>query len=318
MSVKKNMTFDDFVGNEQTVGNLKLLAESAKAKDGILPHIGFFGPPGHGKTTLAAILADYVDREFVYINSTAVRSPLTLRGVILHPDNLRKGAVVLLDECHRLPSSIQDNMLSVLEYPAVLVTSYKDQIIRDNLPSNISFIFATTHQGLLRDALLSRLEILELHEYSTEQKQIIALKYLIRQHKMKPESLDLDTVMEIGRRSRSGRHVVKFCDNIVRYMEAKNINELTPEVANEVFEVMGVDHNGLTKRDKLLLSYVRQSGGCGLDTLEAYLNVPKKDIKDKLEPFLLRRGLIVRQSSGRAITQRGMDALDGVKINAFD
>ncbi len=309
------MTFDDFIGNEHAVTQLKLLATTAKEKDGALPHIGIFGPPGHGKTTLAQIMADYVNRRYVYVNGVAVRSPTTIRGIITHPDNLAKGAVIVIDECHRLPNSVQDNLLSALEQPAILVTTYKDQIIRDPLPTTISFVLATTNQGLVRDALLSRLETVELREYTTGEKQVIAVKYLNRVHKIDGKMMDIEAILEIGRRARSGRHVVKCCDNLIRYMMTNKLDKITVEVVNNVFAIMDIDHNGLTLRDRQLLTYLQQAGGCGLDTLEAFLNVPKKDIKDKIEPFLLRRRLIARQANGRVITERGMSAVRGDKVD---
>lgn len=308
------MGFEDFVGNEHAIRQLKLLTDDAK-ESGILPHVGFFGPAGHGKTTLAKIVADETERRFVYINSVAVKTPMLLRGIITHPENLSRGAVVCLDECHRLPKPIQDNMLSVLEKPAVLVTSYKDQIIRDNLPDHITFVFCTTHQGLLNDPLISRLECIELHEYSTIEKQTIAVKYLNRVHGLKGGQFDVDAIIEVGRRARSGRHVVKICENIMRYMRVYDLNKITPDIVDTVFKILGVDENGLTKRDTLLLQYLAKTGSCGLETLEAYLNMPRKDIKDKVEPWLLRRQLMIRSSNGRAITQRGMMALRGEKVN---
>jgi len=310
-----DMKFEDFVGNTGAVAKIRLLASDAAENNGKLPHLGFFGAAGHGKTTMAKIVADYIDRKFVYINSVAVKSPMIFRGILTHPENNIHGAVVLLDECHRLPAAIRDNLLSVLEYPATLVTSYRNQIVRDKLPDHISFIFATTHAGKMRDAFLSRLEIIEFHEYTTLEKQLIAAKFLKREHDFNHNLIDVDAITEIGRRSRSGRHVVKNCENMMRYMKYKGLSKLDIFTVEQVFTILGIDINGLTKRDRLYLGYLAETGQVGLDTLEAYLNVPKRDIKDKVEPWLLRQNLVLRQSSGRTITPRGMKAIRGDKID---
>ena len=310
-----DMQFEDFVGNTEAVAQIRLLASDAETNNGKLPHLGFFGPAGHGKTTMAKIVANYVDRQFVYINSVAIKNPMTFRGILTHPDNNVHGAVILLDECHRLPTMIRDNLLSVLEYPATLVTSYRNQIVRDKLPDHISFIFATTHAGKIRDAFLSRLEIIEFHEYSTIEKQLIAAKYLKREYDFHHDFIEIGAITEIGRRSRSGRHVVKNCDNMMRFMKHKGIEKLDLQVVDKVFEILCVDNNGLTKRDRIYLDYLAETGQCGLDTLEAYLNIPKRDIKDKLEPWLLRQNLILRQSSGRTITPKGMRAITGERVD---
>lgn len=303
--------FEEFVGNRQAVEKLKLLSSNAKKNGGKLPHIGLFGPSGFGKTTLAKITSEYVGRRFVYINSVAIKKPIVFRGLIKDPENLINGAVILLDECHRLTGSVQDNLLSVLEEPSILVTSYNDEIIRDELHDHISFIFATTHSGNMRDAMLSRLEIVELHDYSVLEKQMIAVRHLRRVHRLTPEQLSLNAIKDIGRRSRSGRDVVKNCDNIVRFLKMSSESLITSEIVNKVFDILGVDVNGLTPRDVLLLKYLASVGQCGLETLEAFLNLPKRDIRDKIEPYLLRKRLIVRKSTGRTITQRGLKALTG-------
>ncbi len=316
MPIDFEMNFDDFVGNTKASNQIRLLSSDAAENDGPLPHLGFFGPAGHGKTTMARIVANHVGRKFVYINSVAVKNPMIFRGIITNPENNMHGAVTLLDECHRLPGAIQDTLLSVLEKPAMLVTSYRNQIIRDTLPDHMSFIFATTNIGKMRNALLSRLESIEFQDYSIEEMQLIAAKYLKKRHEIPAEAIEIGAIRDIGRRSRNGRHVVKICDNMIRYMKARNKGALTKDVSNKVFSIFDIDQNGLTSKEVKLLAYLAESGQCGLDTLEAYLDTPKKDIKDKFEPWLLRKNFIIRQASGRAITQRGMRALRGEIVDA--
>jgi Holliday junction DNA helicase RuvB len=315
MKKETKLTFEDFVGNNQAVGKVKLLSADAANNSGKLPHMGFFGPAGHGKTMLSRIVATHVDREYVYINCVAIKTPMIFRGILTHPDNNVHGAVVVLDEAHRLPGPIQDNMLSVLESPAQLVTTYRNQIIRDNLPDHISFILCTTHAGDLRDALLSRLESVEFHSYSLEEMKLIAVNYLKKKYNVPAASIDERAIEDIGRRSRSGRHIVNNVDNIMRYLKITKLNDVSLNASLEVFNILGIDKNGLTKRDKSLLTFLSR-GPCGIDTLEAYLQISKKDIKDKIEPFLMRNKLMVRQSSGRAITEYGMKALRGEVIDA--
>lgn len=308
------MTFDDFVGNTQAVDLLKMLCVDTKKHGMPFPHIGIFGPAGHGKTTLVTIVAQELDRRFVYVNSVAVRRPTLLRGLITHPENMAKGAIIFLDECHQLPKQIQDNLLSALEKPAILVTSFKDQVIHDPLPDHISFAFATTNKAMVRNTLLSRLEDIELGEYSTPEKQTIALGCLSRSGVDK-DKIDMDAVIEIGRRARSGRHVIKLCDRILRHARVNNQEKITMQAVNDVCVSAGVDENGLTKLDKKLLSYLYSSGHVGIDNLEAYLNIPKNQIANIIEPWLVRHNLIIRQASGRVITDKGMQALQGKRID---
>ena len=49
--------FSDFIGQNDTIENLKVYIEAAQQRGEALDHVLLFGPPGLGKTTLAIILA---------------------------------------------------------------------------------------------------------------------------------------------------------------------------------------------------------------------------------------------------------------------
>ena len=49
--------FSDFIGQKDTIDNLKVYIEAASKRDEALDHVLLFGPPGLGKTTLAGIIA---------------------------------------------------------------------------------------------------------------------------------------------------------------------------------------------------------------------------------------------------------------------
>jgi len=310
--MKSKLLYDDFVGNEQAIAKLKLLTHAAKDNNTVrIPDMAFLGPSGHGKNMLAEILATRLERKLDVINSTVIRDPFQFRSRIVSGDFNASGLIIMLDECHQLPRKIQDNLLSAMEHPRRLHTSHKDQIFKDSLPGNISFILATTHAGMIRKALMGRLEPIEFLDYSLDNMVEMTVKYLKRHHKMSPDTLQAAAIVDIANRARSGRQLAKFCDNIVLYMGQKGINRLNTEVVVGCFDILGVDSNGLTRVDRKMLSYMTKVNTfVGLDTLEALMNLSKKEIKENIEPFLLRREFIIRQSSGRIITPRGRKAID--------
>ncbi|MEB5477100.1 replication-associated recombination protein A [Acinetobacter pollinis] len=101
----------------EIMGQDHLLGEHAPLRQmidqGHLPSIIFWGPPGVGKTTIALLLAQAIDRPFVSLSAlnTGVKE---LREVIAESGDLLT-PVVFIDEIHRFNKSQQDALLGAVE-----------------------------------------------------------------------------------------------------------------------------------------------------------------------------------------------------------
>ncbi len=109
-------TLDMFIGQSHIVGPGKLLRRAIEA-DKLTSSI-FWGPPGCGKTTLAAIVAETTKANFEKLN--AVTSGVAdVREVLKRAeDALRmygKATYLLLDECHRWSKAQSDSILPAIE-----------------------------------------------------------------------------------------------------------------------------------------------------------------------------------------------------------
>ncbi|QIC68985.1 replication-associated recombination protein A [Acinetobacter indicus] len=138
----------------QIIGQDHLLGEQAPLRQmidqGHLPSIIFWGPPGVGKTTIALLLAQAVDRPFVSLSAlnTGVKE---LREVIADGGDLLT-PVVFIDEIHRFNKSQQDALLNAVE------------------KGKITLIGATTENPSfeVNSALLSRCQVYTLNVLSAE------------------------------------------------------------------------------------------------------------------------------------------------------
>ena len=106
----------EFVGQEHVIGEGRVLRKAIDA--GQLPSMILWGPPGTGKTTLAAIAAKKANAQFVHLS--AVSSGVAdLRKVIDQAQKLRKmsgqGTVLFIDEIHRFNKAQQDVVLPYVE-----------------------------------------------------------------------------------------------------------------------------------------------------------------------------------------------------------
>lgn len=298
-------SFNDFVGNRGAIDLVKLLIHDAENDQyARLPDMAFLGPAGHGKTSLARLVAKHLKRVCIEINATVVTDPFQFRGYIVN-DMPREGAVIFVDECHALKKRIQTNLLTACEDPRKLHTSHKNEIYRDSLPQNFSFIFATTKRSYIIPELYSRLRIVEFDEYNIDEKCEIVITYMDRKYGIKRSQFDVECVIDIAKRSRSARAVIRNCDTIVQNMNRYG-GKMTKEIVDDTFKILGIDKNGLTRLDRKVLEFLaRRSAPVGLETLSILMQMPKKDVQGEVEPYLLRNGYINRHSSGRVITKEG-------------
>lgn len=145
-------SLDNYIGQEHLVGKDAVLRKSIQS--GNIPSMIFWGPPGVGKTTLAFIVSQQLNRPF-YTLSAINSGVKDVRDVIekakLYP-LLEGNAIMFIDEIHRFSKSQQDSLLGAVE------------------KGTITLIGATTENPSFEviSPLLSRCQVYILKELSKE------------------------------------------------------------------------------------------------------------------------------------------------------
>lgn len=105
---------EDFVGQKQILSKGKPLYNLIESKN--ICNCIFYGPPGTGKTTLANIMASYVDKKFYKLNATTA-SVKDIQDITNNMDTLLSynGVVLYIDEIQHFNKKQQQALLEFIE-----------------------------------------------------------------------------------------------------------------------------------------------------------------------------------------------------------
>ncbi|MFZ4740937.1 MAG: replication-associated recombination protein A [Bacteroidales bacterium] len=103
---------DNYIGQSHLVGEKAILRTAIES--GNIPSMILWGPPGVGKTTLAFIISQYLNKEF-YTLSAISSGVKDVREVIDKASKSANNAILFIDEIHRFNKSQQDSLLGAVE-----------------------------------------------------------------------------------------------------------------------------------------------------------------------------------------------------------
>jgi putative ATPase len=271
-------TLDDYIGQKHLVGEKAILRQMIES--GRIASFILWGPPGVGKTTLAKIIANKLDRPF-YTLSAVTSGVKDVREVIEKAKSNRffsqgGNPILFIDEIHRFSKSQQDSLLGAVENGTVTLIGATTE--------NPSFEVITP--------LLSRCQVYVLKSLENEDLLELANRAITSDPELKTRKILLDETESLLRFSGGdARKLLNILELVVAAAELEETIHFTNEIVTERLQQnpMAYDKDGEMHYD-IISAFIKSIRGSDPDAAVYWL---ARMVAGGEDPKFIARRLVI-------------------------
>ncbi len=295
---------EHFIGQERVKKQVRTALDAAWMDGNRLPHMIFSGPPGVGKSQLAAILAKEMGVELIEQLAQNLRTISDIQAFLLQA---KEKSVLLIDEIDQLGKFQQVSLYRALENGKIFITTGQNKSVTITLEP-FTLIACTNFPEFLLKPLQERFKMVLPFTYYSHAQIETLLRHRVQYLKWEIED---GVYGAIALRSRgTPRIALKLLESTRRTARSNGDTSINIGHLDRTLEMEGIDAFGLTLEERQLLSIVNQHNNLvRLNVIATCMGQSSRSISVNLEPYLIRTGLLSKdpRNGCRILTDKGIN-----------
>lgn len=300
------ISFDDFIGQDKVLEQVKIMVESAKQRSANCDHMLFYGFPGLGKTSISRIISSELGVNLHTTSGQAITKPGDVAAIL---SNLEENDVLFIDEIHRLRPNVEEILYTAMEdyvIDIVLGKGPSAKVMRIDVPK-FTLVGATTLLDKISSPLRDRFgAVLKLNLYEHNNLSKIVEKNC--------NKIGLNATKEsIESIAKASRGTPRVSNNILKRVRdfalVKKYDVVDEHLVKEVLDNLSISPIGMDQTDLRIIKLLKDNnerGAIGLKSIAASVHESVETVENLHEPYLIRLGLIQRTHRGRLLTAKGL------------